>query len=295
MPIRYTETYRMTPAPARDLPLGVHTAGHYRITPPFTSCVMHLRFIHLYWCARGEGLFEFGGRDRALKRNQIAIYYPGMRHYYYASESAWELYWLTLDGPLAVSLLAAFGLDAGIYDAGPAPAGLFQTILRLVRQPTRSAEIQVCAAAFTLLTRAAGSRPEPADDLVNAAVGRMHEAFVRPDLNVKTLAAALGVQRAPLSARFRQAIGITPGAYIDRLRLQQALSLLQHTNLPIAVIAARCGYADAHYFSRVIRRVTGRPPVQFRRHNRAEACREHPPARARSAGRERRRSMNHPR
>jgi len=66
-------------------------------------------------------------------------------------------------------------------------------------------------------------------------------------------------------------MGISPGAYINQLRIQQAFSLLRHTSLSIAEIASRCGYTDADYFSRVIRRTTGYSPLQFRKHDQPDA------------------------
>jgi len=267
MPIIYNETYRPSAAPARNLPFGVCSTGHYKITPPLVSHDYPAKAIHLFWCMRGSGIVEIAGRRRVLKRHQIAIYYPNMRHYYYVNSKFWELYWLTVDGPLAVSLLAAFGLEAGIYSAGPPPVKLFQALFQLVRQPTKQAELKACATAFVMLTRVAGSCADQTDELVNTAVERMHEQFPLPELNIKTLSALLGIRRAVLSARFHSAMGIPPGAYIDRLRLQHALSLLKHTHQSIATVAIQSGYADTHYFSRVIRRATGRSPLQFRKYD----------------------------
>jgi len=267
MPITYNETYRPAAVPANNLPFGVKSAGHYKIKPPFVSHDYPAKVIHLFWCIRGSGIMEFDGRHRALKRHQIAICYPNMRHYYYANSKYWELYWLTIDGPLGVSLLAAFGLEAGIYSAGAVPIELFQNLLRLVPRPTKQAEHKACVTAFMILSRAADSCADQTDDLVNTAVERMHKQFVLPELSVKTLSASLGIRRTVLSTRFHNAMGIPPGAYIDRLRIQRALSLLKRTRLSIAVVASRCGYADAFYFSRVIRRATGRSPLQFRKYD----------------------------
>ena len=258
--------YRPAPAPARGLPFGVRSTGHFIVAPPFDSTDKKIDFLQLFWCVRGSGIIEFEGRPRTLRRHQIALYYPNMRHHWYPDRRVWDFFFLTINGPLAVPLLAAFGLEAGIYSAGPAPADLFNKLFPLVRQPTKQAELKAGAIAFMILTRAAGSHAEQTDELVNTAVERMHAQFAMPELNVKTLSAALGIRRAILSARFQDAMGISPGVYINRLRIQHALSLLNHTRLSIAVIASRCGYSDARYFSRVIHRTTGSSPLQFRKY-----------------------------
>jgi len=43
-----------------------------------------------------------------------------------------------------------------------------------------------------------------------------YEQFILPELSVKTLATSLDIRRAVLSARFQVAMGISPGAYINR-------------------------------------------------------------------------------
>lgn len=263
--INHQDVFRPAATPGRDLPFGVRSTGHYQIRPPVESGNKIINFIQLFWCARGAGIVEIAGRARTLARGQVALYYPAMRHYWYADHGEWEFYWLTIDGPFVVSLPAAFGLEAGVYNAGPVPVALFKKLRRFVRQPSKKAELRACAIAFEILTRAAGSHADQTDELIAAAVKRMHSEYGTRDLCVKTLTASLGIRRAAFSARFRAAMGMPPGAYLDRLRIQNALALLRHTHMPIAAIATRCGYADANYFSRVIRHTTGHSPLQFRK------------------------------
>jgi len=211
-------------------------------------------------------MLELAGKERVLKSGQAALYFPGMRHFWHADRDDWEFYWMTMDGAFAGSMPAAFGLDAAVYDAGSPPVELFGELLGLAGQTTRQSELRACAAAFAILARAAGSHANQEDELVNAAVRRMHAQFNRPALNVKTLAAEFGVRRAAFTDRFNAAMGMTPGAYLERLRLQNALSLLKQRRLAVAEVALRCGFTDANYFSRVIRRTTGRSPLEFRKH-----------------------------
>ena len=266
------DVYRPAATPA-NLPFGVRSTGYYKIRPPYTSTDFTTSFVHLYWCARGNGIIEFAGRRRNLGRNQVALYYPNMRHYWYADRHNWELYWLSIDGPFAASLVTALRLEAYVYHAGPAPVALFQTLRRLVRQTSRQAELRACATAFTILTRAADSQADKTDEMMNAVVQCMHQKYDSPKLNIKTLAASLRIGRVAFFTRFRAAMGISPGAYLGRLRVQKALSLLKNTNFSIAAISRQCGYTDANYFSRVICRTTGCSPLQFRRGSSSTTCR----------------------
>jgi len=250
-----------------NMPFVVRSGGHYQVRPPFASADRIIRFFELFWCAGGSGIVEFGKRKCVLKRNQIAVYYPNMRHYYYCHRRAWELYWFTMRGPFALFLVTSLGLKAGIYNAGAVPVPLFQRLLRLVGQPSKQAELRACETAFMILMRMANSRTDQTDELINTAVDYIHKQYASPELNVKTLAATLGIDRMAFRTRFQAVMAMTPSAYINRLRTQKALSLLQRTKSSVTAIANQCGYADADYFSRVIHRVTGCPPLQFRKQN----------------------------
>jgi AraC-like DNA-binding protein len=48
-------------------------------------------------------------------------------------------------------------------------------------------------------------------------------------------------------------------------RIREAARLLQDTDLPLKVVAERCGFADANYFGKAFRQHTGVSPGAFRR------------------------------
>ena len=53
---------------------------------------------------------------------------------------------------------------------------------------------------------------------------------------------------------FRQELGMTPIAYLNRYRVTQAKRLLKETDKTITEIALDVGFSDSGYFSRVFRR-----------------------------------------
>ena len=63
---------------------------------------------------------------------------------------------------------------------------------------------------------------------------------------------------------FKTVTGETFTHYVRRRRLEQACDLLEHTALPLTQIAARVGYADLPYFSRVFTASYGVSPSRYR-------------------------------
>lgn len=65
--------------------------------------------------------------------------------------------------------------------------------------------------------------------------------------------------------RFIIATGITPIAYIQRLRIEDAKRRLERTNTSIDEISWRVGYEDAAFFRRLFKRTVGMTPSAYRK------------------------------
>jgi AraC family L-rhamnose operon transcriptional activator RhaR len=63
---------------------------------------------------------------------------------------------------------------------------------------------------------------------------------------------------------FKSATGLTPVAYLTRLRIDHARYLLLRGDLSITTIAARSGFPDASYFARIFKQSTGLTPRQLK-------------------------------
>ena len=82
--------------------------------------------------------------------------------------------------------------------------------------------------------------------------------------NVAAIADECGMSRAGLRSLFREAVGESPGRYLSRLRVGHVKELLTGTNLSLAKIAERVGYADAFSLSKAFKRLQGYSPHEYR-------------------------------
>lgn len=93
--------------------------------------------------------------------------------------------------------------------------------------------------------------------LVEQRHGRWHQ--------VADYANRLGCVEKSLARAVGAVLGITPKAYITRRINLEAKRLLTHTDLQIAAIAERLGFAETTHFSKFFKRECGCTPVEFRR------------------------------
>ena len=81
---------------------------------------------------------------------------------------------------------------------------------------------------------------------------------------VSELAEWAGVHRVHLARAFRDHFGTTVSAYSRRLRVRQAVRLIERSGLPLSQIAVEAGFADQAHLTRVIRGALGTTPGRLR-------------------------------
>ena len=88
-------------------------------------------------------------------------------------------------------------------------------------------------------------------------------------ISVKDVLQRVPLSRRALETRFVKAVGRTPHAEVERVRLERAKHLLTVTDLPVYEVARRTGFRHQEYLSVAFRRYTGASPTQFRSKTRA--------------------------
>lgn len=78
------------------------------------------------------------------------------------------------------------------------------------------------------------------------------------------IAAMIGVTPAHLATAFRRAHGCTAGDYLRKRRVERACRLLTQ-KLPLATVAADCGFCDQSHFTRTFLQVMGVTPAAYRK------------------------------
>jgi len=84
-------------------------------------------------------------------------------------------------------------------------------------------------------------------------------------LSVEAMARRANLSPSRFSALFKQRFGMAPYQYLLEMRVSHARELLETTELSQEEIAAYCGFADIHHFSKTFKKKTGKPPGAFRR------------------------------
>lgn len=81
---------------------------------------------------------------------------------------------------------------------------------------------------------------------------------------MQNMANELEVSPNYLIAQFKKEVGITPLAYLNRIRMQHVAHSLVHSKAPIHEIAESVGIMDANYFVKRFKAEFQDTPSQYR-------------------------------
>jgi transcriptional regulator GlxA family with amidase domain len=84
------------------------------------------------------------------------------------------------------------------------------------------------------------------------------------DITIKVLAEQFELSVRSLNRRFKEATGITPLSYLQKLRINEAKDLLKNSNLSTQEVANQVGYIDVSHFNRLFKRLLTVGPKKYR-------------------------------
>ena len=102
------------------------------------------------------------------------------------------------------------------------------------------------------------------NNLIVEQTRRYIEEHYAENLSLKSLAEIVSTNEYYLSHAFKKISHYSPQQYVLRRRIGKAQCLLVYTSLSLTEIAARVGYDDSNYFSRVFKKIIGMSPRLYR-------------------------------
>ena len=90
------------------------------------------------------------------------------------------------------------------------------------------------------------------------------------DISLDILAQVVHLNKSYLARQFKKEFGMSPIAYLIKVRMDYAKKLLTESTLPVKAVAALCGYNDPSFFNFYFKKTFGISPAAYR-HARQES------------------------
>ncbi|MEW2135028.1 GlxA family transcriptional regulator [Streptomyces sp. NPDC005409] len=162
------------------------------------------------------------------------------------------------DGPVATSAGVTAGIDLALAlveeDHGRDVAlAIARHLVVFLRRPGNQAQFSAQLAAQT-------AQREPLRE-----VQQWITEHPGSDLSVEALAARARLSPRHFARAFQAETGVTPGRYVERVRVEHARRLLEESGEGIAQISRACGYGTPEALRRAFLKTLGQPPTEYRR------------------------------
>lgn len=250
----------------KNPPVGLSSAGYndLRTIPP--AKLLRLRSTYSFHYVRnGKGELFIRNKKYALKAGDL--FYLPMHEplaYYPDEKDPWRYFFIDLYDPNAQAIAELLGLSkyTPFISVGN-PENITEAFDNLFSGNVSSSEFYnrtlavLSVIIFNTMHRELSNDEQSLPDIVDNAKNIIKLNYTNNEFSIKLLADALHITNTHLTRLFHSSTGITPIAYLNRVRLTEASSLIQQGITSIRELCDRCGFKDEHYFMKRFKKQYG--------------------------------------
>lgn len=222
----------------------------------------------------GGGLFRQGSaREQPVGPGQaFLLNSPSDTGYRLAKGQHWSFIYLHFVGDLARwhvdRIISEFGHILNI----PRTAPPIELLMRLFKESAAGRipdKFTLSAQLYRFLMELYRQLALPREpDGIRRAIRLIEQNYADSRLTLPALAQEAAMSKFHFVRQFRRATGLTPHAYLAKMRVDQAADYLISTTRSIKEISALTGFQNTSYFCQAFRRATGKTPGNIQRsHN----------------------------
>lgn len=231
-----------------------------------------LAFYKLGIVTSGSGSLTMHGKQYPLTRGDVFFIYPSVPHHIHSDAGSGE------DGRLCCIYVSYVGVRANqilsryhITAAHPVYTGMQELIPFWERaiQLSCKANADILSESVLLYTLSFLGAAEneaaeiPDSDLIHSIKNYIDEHFSDPDLSLTSICTHYSYNPKYISSLFKKHFRVGMNAYLNAIRIQEACTLMQENVTSVQDIAAKCGFRDPYYFSRVFKARLGISPSMY--------------------------------
>lgn len=228
------------------------------------------------YCAEGNGWCEIAGHKHDITKNQLLVINANVPHVYGAGKkSPWTIHWFH-----AVGSNVPFYLERlGVTDQKPVVSlggdvqlfSLFEDVREGLQHGFTLTHLIYAAHSLAHLMGLVLRHKEEfwqGETSIRERIEKSVEfmkGHLREPLSIAALAALVNLSRSHYTSLFQRVTGYAPMSYLNHLRMQRAVELLNTTDWPLKHISDHLGFSDQFYFSRAFSKLHNHSPSEHRR------------------------------
>ena len=227
----------------------------------------------IHYVVSGSGILRCNGQEYTVNAGMLFIIFPSQVASYQAdNDNPWQYNWVGFNGADARRLVKMTGLskDQPVWcsDTPDETSALLRGIAD-ASDNTAAADAEMVGRLYLFLAHLIKlNRNRSVDDTHQTYVDnalRYIQYNYASNIGVADIARYVGISRSQLYRAFLQDFGVSPHAYLQTYRINEACSLLRDPAYSVAEVAGSVGFNDPLYFSRVFKSIKGTTPSDYQK------------------------------
>lgn len=243
---------------------------NYNVGPKRIECYS------LHFVRKGKIQLEYEGEQIILVSGDIFCLYPARTYAYriMLDEEPLEMNWIAIDGPDVEQILARSGFHIEqpfIKESWTKPLQeKLDRMMGLMKEEAHSGMsgwLETQSMLYGIFAAIVQDEKQPRE--------QKHQNWLKQSIDyidlhasngisVQQVADNIGIHRAYFSIEFKKHVGVSPMAYMTKVRMDKATLLLLETNTSVTEIAYSLGYLNLFSFTRAFKRYFTIAPTEYR-------------------------------
>lgn len=242
----------------------VYETDFVSMKQPFIRPIYYLHLV-----TSGEAVLKFSGKELPLKEGTLFFFFSGVPYEIEGDENFRYTY-ISFMGVNMPEFLSGLGitLENSVFQGYSHLTELW--LSSIIRVNSVNANILTESVLLNTLSYISDKTENSdanknSENLLSVIVDYVDTHYREKDITLRSVADIFSYTEKYLSHFFKSKMGIGFNEYVNNLRLQYALNLVNSGGLSVSEVALKCGFSDPLYFSKVFKKKTGKAPSEYKK------------------------------
>ena len=240
----------------------VYETNIKRHQQPFVRSYFHMNIVF-----KGTAVLKIADREFKLESGDVFFTFPDQSYFIDADNSFTFLY-ISFTGNGALPLLNSLNINKEncVYNNLSNTLQFWMDAIKRINR-TNANVLTESVLMYTLSFINNNDDKNQFNDKFDSIIEYINHNYTLQDISIGKIADIFFYTEKYLSSLFVRKTGVKFRHYLNNLRIQYAIKLIEEKNTDITDICFKCGYTDRFYFSKVFKKFTGKSPSQYIKEN----------------------------